>query len=768
MAAQVGDALGQPDPSGDTHEIGRKQFLQGQYVDAAESLAIACKANPKNEHWCDLLARARRNAITRYDLGSPPTERFDPDTLGEPPALHITAPSDVKELPPGPGLLRHLVGSINRILGVVLGAILGVVVRFVGRKGPAKTWEQWPKDRWFLLKDLRLASLRSYMNTHALQDPYQGCLVGLQEPGQKRPEWTRRYRTATGAWNTDNPMEGAAGTRFIWQGKDKIHAIRRNRLDDPHLPNPIAVSNLLFRCEGDRKFVPFLNLLTIGWIQFMVHDWLNHRQESDGVNGVIKVEIPKDDPRREKYKQDCMAFRRTQRPAIGDETLAFENEVTAWWDGSQIYGSDQDTQDKRRRNPRTNKFEPDGKIYVEPGDMLPLDPQTRVIESGFTRNMWVGLELFHTLFVKHHNYLCDQYRKEHQGWSGDQIFNQARLENAATMAKIHTIEWTPAVLPTKELAFGMSTNWHGMVETKFKRFENRRPLGWIEPTHPMLGGVLGGVPNNFGVPQNFSEQFAEVYRLHAGMPDAIEIRNIGQEEKTAAVETDVTRAAGSRRTLNDFGIATVINSFGHQHMPALVNNNYPRFMTDMSTEGSPVFDLAAADIIRARERGVPPFNEFRRQLGMPGIKSFADLGCDQQTVRRLEDLYGQGEDGVNRMDLAVGMYCDTNRPLHGFDQTRFAIFLQSATRRLQTDPFYTEKYNERYYTKAGLKRIDKATLKCLLLRHYPELKGSGLTRLNNAFEPWGTTADTHPDEHPLTAHAERYRTKHPRSNACDA
>ena len=172
-------------------------------------------------------------------------------------------------------------------------------------------------------------------------------------------------------------------------------------------------------------------------------------------------------------------------------------------------------------------------------------------------------------------------------------------------------------------------------------------------------------------------------------------------------------------------------------------------------------DLAAADIVRARERGVPPFNQFRRQIGMPPIKRFEDLQCDGETVACLKELYGADNQGVERMDLAVGMHCDMDRPLKGFDNTRFAVFLQAASRRLQTDPFYTTRYDERHYTAAGLRRIDAATLKSLLLQHNPELRHSGLTGVNNAFEPWGTTADMRPSEHPLTDYAERYVTKYP-------
>jgi len=218
-----------------------------------------------------------------------------------------------------------------------------------------------------------------------------------------------------------------------------------------------------------------------------------------------------------------------------------------------------------------------------------------------------------------------------------------------------------------------------------------------------------------------------------------------------------TRSAGSRKTIDRHSLETLLNAFGHQHMNALVNNNYPKFMTDMSVEGAPMLDLAAADIVRARERGVPRFNEFRQQLGMPEMRCFKELTSCEKTISRLTALYGGGKDGVDRMDVTVGMLCDTrDRPVRGFDTTRFAVFLQSASRRLQTDPFFTEKYNERYYTKGGLARIDRLTLKKLLFLHFPDLRRTGLMGVRNAFEPWGTTKDTAPREHPL-AFIERYR-----------
>ena len=117
-------------------------------------------------------------------------------------------------------------------------------------------------------------------------------------------------------------------------------------------------------------------------------------------------------------------------------------------------------------------------------------------------------------------------------------------------------------------------------------------------------------------------------------------------------------------------------------------------------------------------------------------------------METLERLYGK--DGVEKMDLLAGTSCELWRPENfGFGETMFAVFIQMASRRLHADPFYTEKFNARYYTRTGMDLIEAATLKGVLLQHYPQLESCGLGNVHNAFEPWGTTAATHPEQHPL-------------------
>ena len=755
------EAAHHADSSGETHQLlGLTQFLLRRYSDAQASLEFAVKASPQIADWAVLLDRASRNARTRLEVSPEPTEPFDPVALAAPPAQYMREPQGI-ERPEDPSLPARIAGGLRDLAGLALSPFIGVLVDFEGRHGVEETWKQWPHltgPLADLRRDVKIASIRKWMNTKTLKSTEEpGTLVNNQRPGHKRPEWTNYVRTANGSWNTEDPAEGMAGARVGWQGRDPVASVRRDRSLDPDLPSVRELSRaFLASPDGTRKKAPFLNNIAIAWIQFMLHDWINHRQRSLSSAEFIKVDLAADDPFRSRYGQDALMFPRTQPdPAPTPGMLTYRNEVTAWWDGSQIYGSDQATQDQVRMG-ADGQILRDGTMRLDDG-LLPVDAAGRQI-TGFTRNWWAGLSMFHTLFVKHHNHICGVLKQRYSNWSSDQIFNKARLVNSAVMAKIHTIEWTPAVLPTKTLAVGMNANWNGLFDAIARRFKDRAALNAFDVTEPILGGLVGGRREGYGVPYNFGEQFSEVYRLHAGMPQELLIRQVGTNEVVAKVDVDNSREQSSQRIQREYGMATLINSLGFEKMSALVNNNYPPFMTEMSTEGSPVMDLGAADLLRSRERGVPPYNEFRRQLGLPPIETFDDLGVDRTTLDKLKHFYGDGPEGVERLDLLIGTTCECDRPLMGFGQTLFAVFVQAASGRLERDPWFCkERFNDRYYTREGMALIDTANLKDIFTLHYPELQNSGLGGVNNAFEPWSSTAATSPEEHPLTSTgAERY------------
>lgn len=148
------------------------------------------------------------------------------------------------------------------------------------------------------------------------------------------------------------------------------------------------------------------------------------------------------------------------------------------------------------------------------------------------------------------------------------------------------------------------------------------------------------------------------------------------------------------------------------------------------------FDLAAVDVFRNRERGVPRYNEFRELLRMERIASFQELTDDPALAAQIEEVY---EGDIDKVDVMVGMFAEPLIEGFGFSETAFRIFILMASRRLKSDRFFTSDFTEERYTKAGLQWIRDNTMITVLLRHFPKLQPA-LQGVDNAFRPWKKTA----------------------------
>ena len=736
------------DSSGQSQALmGLACFHRADYAGAVRSYGAALALHPERTGWREMLRRAQANASAEIQVPVPPVYYFDRQTLTQP-AVQIP---DVLPVPPRPER-ESWSKRARRAIGDAIGSVVTLCVNLATTVWGAlagykdQVWTNWYR-RSLTLGILTLAYMRERLNKMNLKDTYPpGTLTGFQKAGQHPPPGVSHFRTADGSWNNlANPKEGAAGTRFL--RNVGIEAIRPETGEKLMTPNPREISRKLLSREGPMKETPFLNLLSAAWIQFETHDWISHGEILS--RDVHEIPLAPDDPARASYRQSRMFVGKSQPDPTylaGRENtpVTYINEVTHWWDGSQIYGSDLNTQHRLR------SFA-DGKLRLSRKGTLPLDTHG-LEETGFNRNWWVGLAILHTLFVREHNAICDRLKMAYPRWDDNRLFNVARLINAAIMAKIHTVEWTPAILPNPGLDAALNANWYGILTNLFKSGKDRKTLAAINIKNPEMGGVVGNPMDKHGQPYGLTEEFTEVYRLHSLLPETFTIWKIGSETGEE-IAFPASRQAGSARLTARFGIADILCSFGRQHPGQLVLNNFPRFMQEMSIPGNPLFDLGAVDILRARERGVPRYNEFRRELGLNPIRSFDQLTDDPVQVRKLKDVYGDRPWDVENLDLMIGTLSEGHRPTHfGFGETLFQIFILNATRRLQADRFYTDNYDEETYTREGLDWIDTATFKTVLLRHYPELGQSGLANVSNAFEPWDTCERLEPSRHPLRAY----------------
>jgi hypothetical protein len=492
---------------------------------------------------------------------------------------------------------------------------------------------------------------------------------------------------------------------------------------------------------------------------------------------------------------------------------------------------------------------------LEPTD--PMNPAWAGQEAtAFPDNWTIGMSFYHNVFAREHNQFVDHFRRQaaltpdsasglrdpadpgrvirYRDVTPDELFEAARLVVAAEIAKIHTIEWTTQLLYDEPLFRGMNSNWSGLVGkktgvsdalaavvAKLQASEDpNKSSTWysILASGPGIFGlgsrienwditkpehVNGGV-NHFGSPFNFPEEFITVYRLHALVPDLIEFRESGSpnaiRNKIPVIETFRGKATSFMR---ERGLANWALSMGRQRLGLLALQNHPRFLQNVPMgrlkSATQRIDVAALDILRDREHGVPRFNEFRRQYGLRQLTSFDDF-IDQRLpadsperqeqarlVLLLREVYGQHRcdstrqitvaqldpqnqpiddclghpngsmvDNVEDLDTVVGWLAETTRP-HGFaiSETQFVVFILNASRRLYSDRFFTSSFRPEFYTALGVDWVNNngpermyedrpvnghkdqpvSPLKRVLLRTIPELEPE-LRHVVDAFDPW--------------------------------
>jgi len=690
-----------------------------------------------------------------------------------------------------------------------------------------------------------------------------------------------RFRTLTGICNDIwNPKMGSSGTYFSRNAqfestypqlyRDDLVLVRHSdpvngkRLDLLK-PDPQLISRELFtrvqrapgRCnegrgvptdpmasECDYSKPPFFNVLAAFWIQFMTHDWFSHLDEGRNKPGLIEVGCGP-----AAQAAGCRPGDRAEAALIAvdgsPESFSYQgksylkraqklttNNVTAWWDASQIYGYDAVSQRRVLRDPR------DKAKLLQPNGYLPLiedcKPNCTFASqwsgqelAAFPDNWNIGLSFYHNLFVREHNSFVDEFRKRQRenpdGDSGlrnpkdpkkvivyaqvsdEEIFQAGRLVVSAMIAKIHTTEWTTQLLYNEPLFRGMNANWYGLfnqeqsdVSRVLRKILNRddsllsrlsanaagslgrRGQGdesnaWYSVLASGAGifglgntreeGVLwwkrdawdvanpqdvNGGANHFGSPFNFPEEFTSVYRLHPLLPDLIEFREVRDANiiKTKVPVVDTVRGGATAQMregkLENWGL-----SLGRQRLGGLQLQNHPMFLQNLEMKhlGAPSgkLDVPALDILRDRERGVPRFNEFRRQIGLKSLKSFDDFvdarlpessperKSQQEVIEKLRKIYGTHKcdaakqitvtqmdsdgkyvndclgnpdgsvvDNVEDVDLVVGWLAEYTRP-HGFaiSETQFHIFIINASRRLFSDRFFTSSFRPEFYSRLG-------------------------------------------------------------------
>jgi hypothetical protein len=430
-------------------------------------------------------------------------------------------------------------------------------------------------------------------------------------------------------------------------------------------PNPREVSNLLFQQNGVINDQLELSDFVWAFGQFIDHDiTLVPDEESE----LLFIFVPEGDPWMDPFGWGT-ALIPMARSAFDQATgtdpsnpRQHFNAITAFIDGSAVYGSSKTVSDWLRT------FQ-DGKMKTSSGNLLPyntldgewnsdIDPNAPEMADpmGISEKHFVAgdvranensiLTTLHTLFVREHNRLCDELKSQDTSLEDEQLFQETRRRIGAYLQSITYEEWLPAM--------GANVlNYQG-----YDSFVN-----------PSISNVFSGAAYRLGhtlINSNIMrlDEFGEVIpQGNLGMKDAffnpLEIKNAG------GIEPYLRGMVVQMQQECDVKVIDDLRSFL------------------FGVPGSGGLDLASININRGRERGIPDFNSVRQSFGLDPLLSFYDLTSHIDWADKMEVIY----EDINKLDAWVGMLAKDHLPGALFGET---IMMQQFSDLRDGDRFYYE------------------------------------------------------------------------------
>ena len=456
--------------------------------------------------------------------------------------------------------------------------------------------------------------------------------IFITEPNANEP------RSITGVNNNiENPEWGCIDERMIRRGtngySDLISApAGSNR------PNSRALSNAVFAQDKDIYDNLELSDYVFNWGQFVDHDCT---LVSDSKEPCF-IQVPKGDPwfdPNSTGEQVIPEFRSIYDILSGtspENPRQHKNEVTAFIDGSNVYGSTQE----RANWLRTHV---DGKLKVSEGNLLPYNtvsgeysgsidyeapgmahpitpPDGRWFVAGDVRaNENPLLTAIHTLWVREHNRICNDLVQTYPGWSDEAIYQEARRIVIGEIENITFNEWLPAI---------------GIHLDKYE--------GYNPKMHPQIMNLFSAASFRFG----HSIINGQIQRLNS---------DCSVHESGHARLRDCFFDPASIREKTNNRLEPYFIGMMHQRQQGLdtkIIDDVRNFLFGKPGEGG--LDLAAMNIERGRERGLADYNTTRKDFGLQPKISFATLtsniGLNQKLFESYEDIYD--------VDLFVGLLAE--------------------------------------------------------------------------------------------------------------
>lgn len=505
--------------------------------------------------------------------------------------------------------------------------------------------------------------------------------------------------------NTAHPLWGSAGIALI----RKAAAAYGDLVSTPageSRPSARAISNAVSTQKESIPNSRNLSDFIYVWGQFLDHD-IN--LTTSGTES-LPIAVPAGDESFDPTSTGSKVIPFTRSAVAAGTGTSTDNPrqqiagVTAFIDGSQVYGSDT----TRANALRTFN---DGLLKTSAGNMMPFNtdnlpnandshmlPNSELFLAGDVRaNENPDLVALQTLFVREHNRIAADVKADHPTFTDEQIYQNARSIVIAELQAITFNEYLPALLGRQAI-----TNYTGYRANVNPSITNEFATAAFRFGHSVLDGEIGRL-NNDGTsiaagPLTLRESFF----------------NTSVFDPTAANhEGDIDpflKAAAS-------GTA--------QEVDLKVIDDVRNFLFGAPGQGG--FDLAALNIQRGRDNGLADYNTTRAAYGLPRVTSFAQITPDVTVQNQLRDLYGS----VDNIDLWVGGLAER----HARGASVGPLFQRIITDQFNRLRAGDHNWYEGIFTGPQLRNLQRTHLSDIIRRN------TSLTTVQpNVFRSTGTTA----------------------------
>lgn len=516
---------------------------------------------------------------------------------------------------------------------------------------------------------------------------------------------TDNYRTIDGTINNlEHTSWGAAGVNLI-RFTDADYADGISAPAGPNRANPREISNALFAQENPINDP--LNLSDFCWVwgQFIDHDI---GLTDNSATEPAMIPVPSGDPwfdplesgqvmipmMRNKYDEQTGTDLNNPRQ--------HPNEITAFIDGSTVYGSDEHRANWLRTftggklKTSTGNLMPFNTLSGEMEDAVDGDAPEMADDVGQAERLFVGgdvranenplLTAFHTLFVREHNRQCDLLAAVHPEWSDEELYQYARKIVGALIQVVVYEEWLPAM---------------GVHLPAY--------AGYQPDVDPGLLNVFTGAAYRLGHTL-LNSQIQRIDNSGAILPQGNLLLREGFFNPAVVMESG--------------GIDPLIKGMAiqvQQSMDPKVVNDVRNFL--FGPPGAGGLDLAAININRGRERGLADFNTVRENFGLAPYQFFQQISSNAAVFTKLLSLYTS----INDIDPWVGMLAEQRMPGALFGETIMEIMMYQFGTLRDGDRFYYE--NDPVLSQAEKNAIKNTSLHDIIMRN------TGITLMqNNVFE----------------------------------